>query len=86
MRELDLDKPPGMAETIDWVSALAALGAAELVPQDVVRSLSALAKTPDDRASIAAAVERSASEHVRWRSGMSGRCCAASTGPLSPPR
>lgn len=25
-RELDLDKPPGIAETIDWVSALAALG------------------------------------------------------------
>ncbi|GAA4355900.1 AAA family ATPase [Angustibacter luteus] len=57
VRGLDLDKPPGMAETIDWVSALAALGAAELVPQDVVRSLSALAKTPDDRASIIAAVE-----------------------------
>jgi MoxR-like ATPase len=55
VRELDLDKPPGMAETIDWVSALAALGAADLVPQEVVRTLSALAKTPDDRASIAAA-------------------------------
>ena len=34
-----LDKPPGMAETIDWVSALSALGAAELVRDDVVRTL-----------------------------------------------
>ncbi|WP_072689792.1 AAA family ATPase [Rhodococcus marinonascens] len=51
-RELDLDKPPGVAETIDWVSALAALGVADLVKDDAVRSLSALAKTPDDRTTI----------------------------------
>ncbi|MDI9972614.1 MULTISPECIES: MoxR family ATPase [Rhodococcus] len=48
-RELDLDKPPGIAETIDWVSALAALGVADLVRDDAIQSLSALAKTPDDR-------------------------------------
>ena len=52
VRELDLDKAPGMAETIDWVSALAALGAADLARPDVVRTLSALAKTPDDRTAI----------------------------------
>ncbi|AOW91732.1 oxidoreductase [Rhodococcus sp. WMMA185] len=51
-RELDLDKPPGIAETIDWVSALAALGVADLVRDDAFRSLSALAKTPDDRTTI----------------------------------
>jgi MoxR-like ATPase len=48
-RRLDLDKAPGLAETINWVAALTALGAADLVRDDVVRTLGALAKTPDDR-------------------------------------
>jgi MoxR-like ATPase len=49
VRTLDLDKPPGMAETIDWLSALSALGAAELVRSTLVSTLGAIAKTPDDR-------------------------------------
>jgi len=53
VRALDLDKAPGMAETIDWVSALTLLGAADLVRPEVVRTLSAIAKTPDDRNAIA---------------------------------
>jgi MoxR-like ATPase len=51
-RNLDLDKPPGVAETIDWVAALHALGVTELVAartQQNLASLGALAKTPDDR-------------------------------------
>ncbi len=51
-RDLDLDKAPGVAETIDWVAALAALGVADLVPAGAataLMSLGALAKTPDDR-------------------------------------
>ena len=48
-RGLDLDKPPGVAETIDWVAALVALGVADLVGPDADASLGALAKTPDDR-------------------------------------
>ena len=49
VRALDVDKPPGVAEAINWVAALAALGATALV-RDVVRpTLGALAKTPDDR-------------------------------------
>ncbi|TVS86657.1 AAA family ATPase [Mycobacterium helveticum] len=55
-RELDLDKPPGVAETIDWVAALVALGVADLAAPDTVESgltsLGALAKTPDDRTLI----------------------------------
>jgi MoxR-like ATPase len=50
-RALDLDKPPGVAETIDWVAALHALGVTELVAvrtQQTLASLGALAKTPDD--------------------------------------
>ena len=49
VRDLDLDKAPGMAETIDWVSALAALRGRGLVRDDIVRTLGAIAKTPDDR-------------------------------------
>jgi MoxR-like ATPase len=49
VRTLDLDKPPGMAETIDWLSALSALGAAELVRATLLSTLGAIAKTPDDR-------------------------------------
>lgn len=51
-RDLDLDKPPGVAETIDWVAALVALGVADLVAESAplaLASLGALAKTPDDR-------------------------------------
>ncbi len=50
-RNLDLDKPPGVAETIDWVAALHALGVTELVAdqsRQSLASLGALAKTPDD--------------------------------------
>jgi MoxR-like ATPase len=50
-RTLDLDKPPGVAETIDWVAALHALGVTELVAvhtQQNLASLGTLAKTPDD--------------------------------------
>ena len=57
VRALDLDKAPGMAETIDWVAALSAIGATDLVRADAVRTLSAIAKTPDDRETIAAAFE-----------------------------
>ena len=56
VRQLDLDKAPGMAEAIDWVSALSALGATELVDAEIVRTLSTIAKTPDDREEIVAAL------------------------------
>jgi MoxR-like ATPase len=50
-RNLDLDKPPGVAEAIDWVAALFALGLTDLVAagtKQSLASLGALAKTPDD--------------------------------------
>jgi MoxR-like ATPase len=56
-RELDLDKAPGMAETIDWVSALTALGVSELARADVIRTLGTIAKTPDDRDTITGALD-----------------------------
>ena len=54
-RDLDLDKPPGVAETIDWVAALVSLGVADLQEDSIpaaLTSLGALAKTPDDRTLI----------------------------------
>ena len=51
-RNLDLDKPPGVAETIDWVAALLSLGVAELGAPDTPATLGALAKTPDDAATL----------------------------------
>lgn len=47
-RDLDLDKPPGIAEAIDWVAALVALGVGDLVDPAALGTLGALAKTPDD--------------------------------------
>ncbi len=55
VRRLDVDKPPGIAEAINWVGALSVLGVSELVGDDVVASLGALAKTPDDRDAVAGA-------------------------------
>jgi MoxR-like ATPase len=56
VRKLELDKAPGLAETIDWVSALSALGATELAPGDTLRTIGTIAKTPDDRLVVAGAV------------------------------
>jgi MoxR-like ATPase len=56
-RTLELDKPPGLAEAIDWVSALHTLGVTEL-DLDVARAtIGALAKTPDDVDTVRATLE-----------------------------
>ena len=47
-RTLDLDKPPGVAEAIDWVGALHALGISQLDDDSVKTTLGAIIKTPDD--------------------------------------
>jgi MoxR-like ATPase len=57
VRGLDLDKAPGMAEAIDWLSALAALRVTRLARDDIVSTLSAVAKSPDDRTAITEALE-----------------------------
>jgi MoxR-like ATPase len=56
VRSLSLDKMPGMAEAIDWLSALSALGVGDLAHPHVIRTLGAIAKTPDDRDTIADAL------------------------------
>jgi MoxR-like ATPase len=56
VRTLSLDKMPGMAEAIDWLSALSALGVGDLAHPLVIRTLGAIAKTPDDRDTVADAL------------------------------
>ncbi|WP_460524565.1 AAA family ATPase [Flindersiella endophytica] len=48
IRELDLIKPPGVAESLDWASALAALGAQRLDPDIAAATLGAVLKYRED--------------------------------------
>ena len=48
LRGLDLVKPPGVAEAMDWASALHALGARELDPDLAARTLGAVLKYRED--------------------------------------
>ena len=52
LRQMDLFKLPGVAETIDWCGALAHLDATELDPQRVDETLGVLLKYQDDVARI----------------------------------
>jgi MoxR-like ATPase len=49
VRRLDLLKPPGVAESIDWAAALCALGARELDPDAAALSLGAFLKYREDQ-------------------------------------
>jgi MoxR-like ATPase len=48
IRNLDLIKPPGMAETIDWAESLRALGAGRLEPEVAADTLGLLLKERED--------------------------------------
>ena len=48
LRELDLVKPPGVAETIDWVRTLGVLGETELTADAASDTLGAVIKDRDD--------------------------------------
>jgi MoxR-like ATPase len=48
LRSLDLVKPPGVAEAVDWASALGALGAAELNAEIMSITLGAVLKVRED--------------------------------------
>jgi MoxR-like ATPase len=48
LRELDLAKPPGVAETVDWARMLAFLGAADLDAASAADTLGAVIKDRDD--------------------------------------
>jgi MoxR-like ATPase len=48
MRKLDLIKPPGVAESIDWAAALMALGARTVDPEVAAATLGAVLKYRED--------------------------------------
>jgi MoxR-like ATPase len=54
MRGLELYKPPGVAETIDWAQALAALGRAQLDDRSVEVTLGTILKYREDQERVRA--------------------------------
>lgn len=52
LRGLDLDKPPGVAETLDWVATLEVLEAPDLDRETVRDTLGAVVKERDDLQSV----------------------------------
>ncbi|RZV46313.1 MAG: MoxR family ATPase [Acidimicrobiales bacterium] len=48
LRDLDLAKPPGVAETLDWVQALGAIGAEDLSGATAADTLGSVIKDRDD--------------------------------------
>lgn len=59
LRNLELFKPPGVAETLDWANALAVLGSTELDPKVVDETLGVVLKYQEDITRIRAeGVER----------------------------
>ena len=48
LRDMDLTKPPGVAETLDWATALDAIGAEELTEEHAADTLGAVLKDRDD--------------------------------------
>ncbi len=49
LRSMDLYKPPGVAETIDWAAAVAALGSSEIDEHTVEVTLGAVLKYQEDQ-------------------------------------
>ncbi len=72
MRDLELYKPPGVAETIDWANALAALGRATIDERSVEVTLGTILKYREDQERTRAAgieqLVRSASDRAAERS------------------
>jgi len=55
MRESDVQKPPGVAEAIDWVAALTVLGVGELDAAAIDRTLGSVLKYAEDQEVVRAA-------------------------------
>ncbi|MFZ9627997.1 MAG: MoxR family ATPase, partial [Ilumatobacteraceae bacterium] len=58
LRDMDLAKPPGVAETIDWVTALDAIGAETLDEECAADTLGAVVKDRDDLELVAGSLGR----------------------------
>jgi hypothetical protein len=55
MRESDIQKPPGIAEAIDWLKALELLGVATLDAETIGRTLGSVLKYGEDQDVVRAA-------------------------------
>jgi MoxR-like ATPase len=69
LRQLDLEKPPGVAETIDWAQALAALGSRELDPEVVESTLGSVLKHHEDLRSVTESALADLLEEARVAAG-----------------
>jgi MoxR-like ATPase len=58
LREMDVAKRPGVAETIDWSKALAFLGATRLEPETATATLGALLKDHEDMQLVRARLDQ----------------------------
>ncbi len=58
LRSLELDKPPGVAETLDWVDTLAVLGIEDPDQQAVRDTLGAVIKEHDDLETVLGSIDR----------------------------
>ena len=58
LRQLDLFKPPGVAETLDWVAALSALNRSAIDGDSVEATLGVVLKYQDDVAKVKGALAR----------------------------
>ncbi len=65
LRKMDLFKSPGVAETLDWASALTELDAVALDPQQVTDTLGVLLKYQDDIARMQGTAAAELIEEVR---------------------
>ncbi len=55
MRDSDVQKPPGIAEAIDWLAALSVLGVDKLDARAVERTLGSVLKYREDQELVRAA-------------------------------
>ena len=69
LRRLELEKPPGVAETIDWAQALAALGSHDLDPHLVESTLGSVLKHHEDLQAVRDAALADLLEEARVAAG-----------------
>jgi MoxR-like ATPase len=65
LRDADLTKVPGVAETLDWAAALTTLGARRLEPEQVEQTLGALLKYQEDMSAMRGGGARTMLEEAR---------------------
>ncbi len=58
LRDMDLAKPPGIAETLDWIDALGVVGSSELDVEVAADTLGSVIKDRDDLEAVVAELDR----------------------------